>query len=103
VGWLHTCGDDHIHVEADEFLGEAGKPFSLGIRIPPFDRDILSLDVSKLAQHLTESLDAAGVDGRGGNAREPEPRNFRGLRLGAERRGEDSHHSSKKRSPAGHW
>ena len=50
ASWLHTCGDDHIHVETDQFRGETVKPVSLRVRIPSLDRNILPLDVPKLAQ-----------------------------------------------------
>jgi hypothetical protein len=43
----------------------------------------------QLAQPLTESLDAGGVGGSGRDSQKPEPRDFRGLRLDRERRGEE--------------
>ena len=68
VSSLNCCGrrgDNHVDFESNELGSKVGKAVKLAIRISGLDNNILSLDVTEIAQTLPESLFVARI-ARGG-------------------------------------
>src|SRR2546425_6507125 len=95
--------NNDIHLEAYEFLCERRKALVFAVGKAPFQRDVLPIDKSMLAQTLDEGVTIFWVciGGSGYQYADP-PQPPRLLRLGGERRGENRE-TCEKRPPVHHW
>src|SRR5262245_25416116 len=92
-------GDDDVDFEPNQFGGERGGAIAQALRSAPFDEDILSLDVSMLAQAVTDRL-THGICQPGSLKHADCWHLPRLLRLPGERRGEETPaHGLKEPSP----
>src|SRR5262249_3113257 len=92
---------DDIHVQADQFGGEAGEPVGLSFGIPELDGEILALDVAQLVQSLLKSLkdrSGAGIAGR----QYTDPVRLRLLAVGGERRKKETENDREPDQPHAH-
>ena len=94
------AGDDDIHLQANEIGGERRQPLILPLGRPILDHDVLTFDVAQLAQPLPECF----VEERGDVAQEPDLGGLppRLLRLGGERRGEETASDDRHESASRH-
>jgi hypothetical protein len=56
-GQRGPCGDDHIHLKADQFVGQSGKALRLAVGPPRFGHEVLAVHVAELTHPAQESLD----------------------------------------------
>ena len=83
-------GHDDINLERNQFGRESGEPLGLPLGISVFDHDVAALDVTEVTQSLTEGLVQVGVSGQVGRQVAYSSDLGRLLRLGGERRGEET-------------
>ena len=57
-----ACGDDNVHLEADQVGHQRGEPVILAFRPSIFDDDVLVFDVAEMAHSLTKGLDKIGLE-----------------------------------------
>ena len=87
-----TARNDDIYIEPNQLGDKRGKAIRLSLIRSPLNDNIFPLDVSKLAQTLTECLVAAGLRGKRGTGQESYAGDFpRLLRLGCHCKSKQHH------------
>ena len=98
-------GNDHVHLQGDQFGDEGRKALILSFRPAILDQDVSALDVAEFAQPFAERPDEIGLKGSGGVPEETDPGHLRRLLLlSGQRRGEKAagDHPDE-RAPLHHW
>ena len=101
----HRClaaRDDDVYLKADQIGSEAWEAFVSSLRPPVLDADVSPVDIAKLAKPLLERFDKGG--GRRTRVEHTDARDLPCLlRLGGERRGEDTNGAGEEGPPSDHW
>ena len=97
-----TWRDDDVRLEANQLGGQVGQSLDPPPCEPDHNGNVLTLDVTELAQPLPEGVELYRGSGRA-EEQKADPRNLsRRLRLGGERRGEEPGSTSKERATVHH-
>ncbi len=83
-------GHDDINLERNQFGRKSGEPLELPLGISVFDHDVAALDVTEVTQSLAEGLLQVGASGQVARQVAYSSDLGRLLRLGGERRGEET-------------
>jgi hypothetical protein len=94
---------DDINLERNQFGRKSGEPLKLPLGISVFDHDVAALDVTEVAQSLTEGLGQVGTTGQAARQEAYSSDRGRLLPLGGERRGEEAERDAGDERPPVHY
>jgi hypothetical protein len=97
-----VSGHDDINLERNQFGRKSGEPLELSLGISIFNHDVAALDVTEVAQSLTEGLGQVGASGLVGRQVAYSSDLGRLLGLGGERRKSESNNEDDREADQPH-